>query len=108
MRIWIFCSQGEESGVEILVNEPYTNGPGPGGKPTNGQYTHKIYHIGSHLPAWFKNLLPKSALSAEEKAWNAYPYTKTIFTCPFVDKWVSSAITLYNQNQNAHFFIYIH
>jgi len=79
-------SEGEESGVEILVNEPYTNGPGPGGKPTNGQYTHKIYHIGSHLPAWFKNLLPKSALSAEEKAWNAYPYTKTIFTCPFVDK----------------------
>ena len=78
--------QGEESGVEILVNEPYTNGPGPGGTSTNGQYTHKIYHIGSHLPAWFKNLLPKSALSAEEKAWNAYPYTKTIFTCPFVDR----------------------
>ena len=83
--LWLFL-QGEESGVEILVNEPYTNGPGPGGTSTNGQYTHKIYHIGSHLPAWFKSLLPKSALSAEEKAWNAYPYTKTIFTCPFVDK----------------------
>ena len=83
--LWWFL-QGEESGVEILVNEPYTNGPGPGGTSTNGQYTHKIYHIGSHLPAWFKSLLPKSALSAEEKAWNAYPYTKTIFTCPFVDK----------------------
>ena len=28
-------------GVEILVNEPYTEGPGG-----SGQYTHKIYHIG--------------------------------------------------------------
>jgi hypothetical protein len=31
----------------------------------------------SHLPGWFKSLLPKSALTVEEKAWNAYPYTKT-------------------------------
>lgn len=31
--------------MEILINEPYEDGPG--GK---GQYTHKIYHIGSHLP----------------------------------------------------------
>jgi hypothetical protein len=35
----------------------------------------------SHLPGWFKSLLPKSALTVEEKAWNAYPYTKTqVFT----------------------------
>ena len=40
-------SHGEGSGVEILVNEPYTDGPGPEGK---GQYTHKVYHVGSHLP----------------------------------------------------------
>ena len=33
----------------------------------------------SHLPGWFKALLPKSALTVEEKAWNAYPYTKTTF-----------------------------
>ena len=31
----------------------------------------------SHLPGWFKSLLPKSALTVEEKAWNSYPYTKT-------------------------------
>lgn len=40
-------SHGEGSGVEILVNEPYTDGPGPEGK---GQYTRKVYHVGSHLP----------------------------------------------------------
>lgn len=78
---FISVIQGTESGVEILVNEPYTNGPGG-----SGQFTHKVYHVGSHLPGWFKSLLPKSALTVEEEAWNAYPYTKTRFKCPFVEK----------------------
>ena len=38
-------SRGTDSGVEIIENKPYTNGPGG-----SGQYTFKIYHIGSHLP----------------------------------------------------------
>ena len=33
------CSAG--SGVEILVNEPYTDGPGAGGS-NSGQFTHKV------------------------------------------------------------------
>lgn len=43
-------SHGEGSGVEIIINEPYDDGPG--GK---GQYTKKIYHVGSHLPGWIKS-----------------------------------------------------
>ena len=51
--VWLVCPQrksreeshGTESGVEIIENKPYSNGPGG-----NGQYTYKIYHIGSHLP----------------------------------------------------------
>lgn len=43
-------SHGEGSGVEIIINEPYNDGPG--GK---GQYTKKIYHVGSHLPGWIKS-----------------------------------------------------
>jgi membrane-associated phosphatidylinositol transfer protein len=38
-------SSGAGSGVEILVNQPYSDGPGGA-----GQYTKKNYHIGSHLP----------------------------------------------------------
>ena len=38
-------SQGTESGVEIIENEPYSDGPGG-----NGQHTFKIYHIGKHIP----------------------------------------------------------
>lgn len=91
-------SHGEGSGVEILVNEPYENGPGPDGR---GQYTHKVYHVGSHLPGWLKSLIPKSALSVEEEAWNAYPYTKTRFTCPFVEKF-SMEVETYYFNDGGH------
>lgn len=83
-------TRGAGSGVEILVNEPYVDGPGG-----NGQYTHKIYHVGSHLPGWFKALLPKSALTVQEEAWNAYPYTKTRYTCPFVEKFFLEIETKY-------------
>lgn len=40
-------STGAGSGVEIIKNEPYVDGP----NGTNGQYTYKIYHIGNHLPS---------------------------------------------------------
>ncbi|XP_041763782.1 protein retinal degeneration B isoform X1 [Anopheles merus] len=83
-------SSGAGSGVEIIVNEPYQDGPGG-----NGQYTRKIYHVGSHLPGWIKGLLPKSALTVEEEAWNAYPYTKTRYTCPFVEKFSLEIETYY-------------
>ncbi|KAL1501307.1 hypothetical protein ABEB36_006651 [Hypothenemus hampei] len=83
-------SSGQGSGVEILINEPYKDGPG--GK---GQYTKKIYHVGSHLPGWIKSILPKTALMVEEEAWNAYPYTKTRYTCPFVEKFYLEIETYY-------------
>ncbi|XP_044015290.1 protein retinal degeneration B isoform X2 [Aphidius gifuensis] len=89
-------SKGVGSGVEIIDNEPYTDGPGG-----SGQYTHKIYHVGSHLPGWFKSLLPKSALTAKEEAWNSYPYTKTRYTCPFVEKF-SVEIETYYYPDNGH------
>ncbi|CAF1119442.1 unnamed protein product [Rotaria sordida] len=78
------------SGVEIIKNEPYTNGPGG-----NGQYTFKIYHIERHLPAWFKAILPANAMKIEEEAWNAYPYTKTRYRCPFIERFVLEVETCY-------------
>ncbi|XP_062999827.1 membrane-associated phosphatidylinositol transfer protein 2 isoform X2 [Elgaria multicarinata webbii] len=81
---------GEGSGVEILENRPYTDGPGG-----NGQYTHKVYHIGMHIPSWFRSILPKAALRVEEESWNAYPYTRTRYTCPFVEKFSIDIETFY-------------
>ncbi|XP_062432128.1 membrane-associated phosphatidylinositol transfer protein 1 isoform X10 [Rhea pennata] len=83
-------SSGEGSGVEILANRPYSDGPGG-----SGQYTHKIYHVGSHIPSWFRALLPKAALQVEEESWNAYPYTRTRYTCPFVEKFSIEIETYY-------------
>lgn len=65
-------THGEGSGVEILENRPYTDGPGG-----SGQYTHKVYHVGMHIPSWFRSILPKAALRVVEESWNAYPYTRT-------------------------------
>ncbi|XP_038620968.1 membrane-associated phosphatidylinositol transfer protein 1 [Tachyglossus aculeatus] len=83
-------SSGEGSGVEILANRPYADGPGG-----SGQYTHKVYHVGSHIPGWFRALLPKAALQVEEESWNAYPYTRTRYTCPFVEKFSIEIETYY-------------
>ncbi|XP_031433045.1 membrane-associated phosphatidylinositol transfer protein 2 isoform X3 [Clupea harengus] len=83
-------SCGEGSGVEILENRPYTDGPGG-----EGQYTHKVYHIGQHIPGWFRSILPKAALRVEEESWNAYPYTRTRYTCPFVEKFSIDIETYY-------------
>ncbi|XP_028312338.1 membrane-associated phosphatidylinositol transfer protein 2-like isoform X7 [Gouania willdenowi] len=91
-------SCGEGSAVEILENKPYTDGPGG-----IGQYTHKVYHIGMHIPSWFRSILPKAALRVEEESWNAYPYTRTSgyyytsfrYTCPFVEKFSIDIETYY-------------
>nr|CAB3264903.1 membrane-associated phosphatidylinositol transfer protein 3 [Phallusia mammillata] len=83
-------SQGTESGVEIIENQPYTDGPGG-----DGQHTQKVYHIGKHIPGWLAAILPKDALIVEEEAWNAYPYTRTRYTCPFVEKFSIDIETRY-------------
>ena len=82
--------------MEILKNEPYTNGPGG-----NGQYTFKIYHIERHLPAWFKAILPANAMKIEEEAWNAYPYTKTRYRCPFIERFLLEVETRYQTDFGA-------
>lgn len=63
-------SHGTDSGVEIIQNKPYVNGPGG-----SGQYTYKIYHIGSHLPGlWvFLIRLCRNTHRASERA--SSPFT---------------------------------
>lgn len=83
-------TKGPNTGVEILKNEPFENE-----EMGKGHYTKKIYHIGTHIPSWIKALLPKSAFIVEEEAWNCYPVTKTIMTCPFISKLSVEMITHY-------------
>uniref|UniRef100_A0A8C5EBY6 Phosphatidylinositol transfer protein alpha isoform n=1 Tax=Gouania willdenowi TaxID=441366 RepID=A0A8C5EBY6_GOUWI len=72
LRASVFPNEtsGKE-GVEVLKNEPYEKD----GK--KGQYTHKIYHLGSRVPSWLLPIIPKGCLKLYEEAWNEYPYCKT-------------------------------
>lgn len=71
---------GGGEGIEVLKNEPFTNYPLLGGKYTSGQYTYKIYHLASKVPAFIRLLAPKGSLEIHEEAWNAYPYCRTVIT----------------------------
>lgn len=51
-----------------------------GGKYSSGQYTYKIYHLASKVPAFIRLLAPKGSLEVHEEAWNAYPYCRTVIT----------------------------
>ncbi|RZF44190.1 hypothetical protein LSTR_LSTR003830 [Laodelphax striatellus] len=73
---------GGGEGVEVLKNEPFDNHPLLGGRYSKGQYTYKIYHLASKVPAIIRLLVPKGALEIHEEAWNAYPYCKTVITNP--------------------------
>ncbi|KAK5638045.1 hypothetical protein RI129_012340 [Pyrocoelia pectoralis] len=73
---------GGGEGIEVLKNEPFTNYPLLGGKYNSGQYTYKIYHLASKVPAFVRYLAPKGSLEIHEEAWNAYPYCKTVITNP--------------------------
>uniref|UniRef100_A0A1I7XSK6 DDHD domain-containing protein n=1 Tax=Heterorhabditis bacteriophora TaxID=37862 RepID=A0A1I7XSK6_HETBA len=83
-------SHGKDSGVEIISNKPYSDGPGG-----SGQYTFKIYHIGSKIPVWIRSVLPTSALEAHEEGWNAYPITKTRYSNPMMDRFSVEVETIY-------------
>jgi len=47
------------------------------------------------LSGWLTAILPRNALIVEEEAWNAYPYTRTRYTCPFVEKFFIDIETRY-------------
>uniref|UniRef100_A0A8B9C5D8 Phosphatidylinositol transfer protein membrane associated 2 n=1 Tax=Anser brachyrhynchus TaxID=132585 RepID=A0A8B9C5D8_9AVES len=55
-----------------------------------------------HIPSWFRSILPKAALRVEEESWNAYPYTRTRYTCPFVEKFSIDIETYYKTDPGEH------
>ena len=74
---------GGGEGVEVMKNEPFDGKEDLfAGKYTKGQYTYKVYHLGSKVPSIVKLVIPKGMLEVYEEAWNAYPYCKTIITNP--------------------------
>ena len=84
--------------VEILVNEPYSNGPGPANDGNGcGQFTHKVYHIGR-----YKVLQAVDAMnfyfSLVTKPCNGLNISLSIFA--FVFTWLKFSIRLLAYDQN--------
>lgn len=81
---------GGGEGIEVLQNYPFHDQlvftDGNGREFRSGQYTHKLYKFESRIPRVFKMCLPKSALCVEEKAWNCYPYCRTVYSNEFLGK----------------------
>lgn len=77
---------GGGEGVEILANQPFERSMNEAflGRYNTGQYTKKIYHLGSRVPGWIRYLFSDSSLSMHEEAWNAYPYCKTVLKNPYM------------------------
>ncbi|RXG67054.1 Phosphatidylinositol transfer protein alpha isoform [Armadillidium vulgare] len=71
---------GGGEGIEVLKNEPFDGYSLLNGKYTKGQYTYKIYHLKSKVPAFIRLLAPEGSLEVHEEAWNAYPYCKTVIS----------------------------
>eukprot|EP01111_Echinosteliopsis_oligospora_P002915 TRINITY_DN1468_c0_g1_i1.p1 TRINITY_DN1468_c0_g1~~TRINITY_DN1468_c0_g1_i1.p1 ORF type:complete len:294 (+),score=78.17 TRINITY_DN1468_c0_g1_i1:197-1078(+) len=78
---------GHGEGIEILENRPYEDETG------KGQYTHKIIYLSSRVPSWLTYIMPAGALQVDEKAWNAYPYCKTVYSVPFLGDRFKLAVT---------------
>jgi hypothetical protein len=70
---------GGGEGIEILVNEPYEGADKYHGR---GQYTHKVIHLATKVPAFIRILAPKGSLEIHEKSWNAHPFCKTEYSNP--------------------------
>jgi len=50
-----------------------------------GRFYHRIFKLGSRLPAWMFHLLKGNEyLILEEKTWNMYPYIKSVYSCPLL------------------------
>lgn len=87
---------GGGEGIEVLKNEPFDDRPLLGGKYHKGQYTYKIYHLASKVPAFIRLLAPKGSLEVHEEAWNAYPYCKTVISNPYMkEKFVLTIETMH-------------
>lgn len=69
---------GGGDGIEVLVNEPYEI------DEQRGQYTHKIFHLSSKVPSFVRMLAPSGSLEVHEKAWNAYPFCRTVYSNPYM------------------------
>jgi len=71
---------GGGEGIEVVENRPLVEGEPYYNPDHPGQYTHKIFHLQSKVPAIIRKLAPNGSLQMVEKAWNCYPDCRTEYS----------------------------
>ena len=71
---------GNGEGLEILKNEPYQKGE------EKGQFTHKVMHFKSKVPAAIRWAIPDKYLHVHELSHNSYPHFHTEYQQPGMGK----------------------
>jgi len=72
---------GGGDGVEILLHEPFQDKSLlDDGRFHQGRYTFKKYFMKRKVNSFVRSFAPKGSLVFEEKAWNAFPYCRTVIT----------------------------
>jgi hypothetical protein len=68
--------QAKGEGIEVINNEPFAN------ETESGQFTYKIMHFKSRMPAFVRLVIPDKYLHIHERSWNAYPHYVTKYELP--------------------------
>ncbi|KAG0730368.1 Phosphatidylinositol transfer protein alpha isoform [Chionoecetes opilio] len=107
---------GGGEGVEVVTNEPFTGQPLFHGAYSSGQYTYKIFHLKKgevrmtreggatvtyiplcrrKVPLFIRMLASEEALQIHEKSWNAYPYSRTVYSVHRLpaEQWRAAEVT---------------
>lgn len=102
---------GGGEGVEVVKNEPFADvdvfQDAEGNVYNKGQFTHKIYRFESKVPRFIKLVAPRDSLHLNEKAWNAYPYCRTVLMSDYMkDNFTLKIETMHvsdrGESHNAH------
>lgn len=72
--------QVKGEGIETLKNEPYSQ------SGETGQYTYKVFHFKSRIPAFMRWALPDKYCHLHEKSWVSYPHYHTVYENPGIGK----------------------
>lgn len=77
---YVKSEAGGGEGIELVKNEKFTN------EKESGQYTYKIFHIKSKIPAFIRWAVPDKYLHFHEESYNAYPHYDTNDFIPALGK----------------------
>ena len=79
-------SSGDGQGFETLESAEFENDDAEDSRMEAGLYTHKILYMGPRVPKLVRTLTPKDALMLDEKSWDCYPYSKTVYASNYFGK----------------------